>query len=103
MLRPLLYGLTSRKMKRAQHACCALFFSRRDLALLESSADVSRQQCASGFLVYGDFDGSGDVTKNFDGDSLFADRFDGLGELDLALIDFEALRCEGFRDIAGSD
>src|SRR5690242_9016048 len=45
----------------------------------------------------------GDVTEDFDGDGIFAEGFDGIGELDLALVDLEGLRGETFGDVGGGD
>src|ERR1700719_1737455 len=45
----------------------------------------------------------GHVAKNFYGDRIFAERLDGFLELDLALVDLEALRGERLGDVAGSD
>lgn len=54
-------------------------------------------------FFFGDVDRnlSGDVAKDFDGDGIFAEGLDGIGELDLALIDFEILRGEAFGDVGG--
>src|SRR3982074_945668 len=46
---------------------------------------------------------SGYVAEDFYGDGIFAEGFDGFTELDLALIDLEALRGESFGDVAGGD
>src|SRR5258708_4084491 len=43
----------------------------------------------------------GYVAEDFYGDGIFAEGFDGLAELDLALVDLEALGGEGFGDVAG--
>src|SRR6266852_9985085 len=45
----------------------------------------------------------GYVAEDFYGDGIFAEGFDGFAELDLALVDFETLRGEGFGDVGGSD
>src|SRR5580704_3837570 len=45
----------------------------------------------------------GDVAEDFDGDGIFAEGFDGLGDLDLALVDFEVLRRERFGNVGGGD
>src|SRR5579859_787033 len=45
----------------------------------------------------------GDVAEDFDGDGIFAEGFDGIGELDLALVDFEVLRGEAFGDVGSGD
>jgi len=56
-------------------------------------------------FFFGDVNGdlSGDVAKDFDGHGVFAEGFDGIGDLDLALVDLEILRREGFGDVGGSD
>ena len=46
---------------------------------------------------------TGDIAEDFDGDGIFAEGFDGIGELDLALIDLEVLRGETFGDVGGGD
>src|ERR1700746_1623842 len=56
-----------------------------------------------GFFVYGDLDGGGYVAENFDRDILFADDFDRFGQLDLALVYFEALCGERFGNVAGGN
>src|SRR4029077_12344445 len=45
----------------------------------------------------------GDVAEDFYGDGIFAEGFDGFAQLDLALVDLETLRGEGFGDVAGGD
>src|SRR5258708_20822312 len=45
----------------------------------------------------------GYVAEDSHGDGIFAEGFDGFAELDLALVDLEALRGEGFSDVGGSD
>ena len=45
----------------------------------------------------------GYVAKDFYGDGIFAEGFDGFSELDLALVDLETLRAESFGDVGGSD
>src|SRR3977135_4069155 len=45
----------------------------------------------------------GYFAENFYGDGIFAEGADGLLELDLALIDLEALGGEGFGDVGGGD
>src|ERR1700676_538789 len=56
-----------------------------------------------GFFFDLDFYFGGYVAEDLYGDGIFADGFDGFLELDLALIDLEALRGEGFGDVGGSD
>jgi len=45
----------------------------------------------------------GYVAENFYGDGIFAEGADGLLELDLALVDLEALGGEGVGDVGGGD
>src|SRR5712691_3011411 len=45
----------------------------------------------------------GYVAKDFYGDGIFAEGFDGFAQLDLALVDLEALGGEGFGDVSGGD
>jgi len=53
----------------------------------------------SGFFFDSDFDLRGDVSEDFDGHLRFADDFNRLGKLHLALVNFEALRGKTFGNI----
>ena len=55
------------------------------------------------FFFYLGFYFGGYVAEDFHGDGIFAEGFDGFAELDLALVDLEALGGEGFGDVAGGD
>src|SRR5258708_7614426 len=45
----------------------------------------------------------GYVAEDLHGDGIFAEGFDGFAELDLALVELEALRGEGLGDVGGGD
>ena len=50
-----------------------------------------------------DYDLGGDVAEDLDRDGIFAESLDGIGELDLTLVDLEVLRGETFGDVGGGD
>src|ERR1700739_3220835 len=56
-----------------------------------------------GFFFDVDLDFGGDVAENLDGYREFAEGLDGVGKLDLALVNAEPLGLETLRDIAGGD
>src|SRR5882724_5453363 len=55
------------------------------------------------FLADVDVYAGGDLTEHLDGDRVVAESLDGFGELDLALVNLEALGCEAFGDVRSSD
>src|SRR6202011_2014270 len=68
-----------------------------------SGGEIAESRELLGFFFDVGFYFGGDVAEDFYGDGIFAEGFDGFAELDLALVNLEALRGEGFGDVAGSD
>src|SRR5262252_8165208 len=56
-----------------------------------------------GFLFDVNLEFGSDVAKDLDGDGVFAKGLDGIGELDLALVNLEALCLQPIGDVAGGD
>src|SRR5256885_10288403 len=75
-------------------ACCAP--SRQNVK-------CERTLFGLGFFFDDGADVGDDVAKYFDGDVVLANRFDWVGELHLALVNFEALRRDTCGDVAGRD
>src|SRR5216684_9243876 len=72
-------------------ACCATTTRRR-----------SARRRLRFFFDLGFYFG-GYVAEDSHGDGIFAEGFDGFAELDLALVELEALRGEGFGDVGGGN
>ena len=71
------------------------------ISFREIATELSDEDSGLRFFFYGDFDLRGDVAEHFDGHLLFADDFDRLGKLYLALVDLEALRGEPLGNVRG--
>src|SRR5437899_2174314 len=77
--------------------------ARVSRAPTRSRSNLKRARKRLGFFFYLGFYFGGYFAKHFYGDGIFAESADRLLELDLALIDLEALRGEGFSDVSSGD
>src|SRR6266852_1949050 len=68
-----------------------------------SGGEIAESRELLGFFFDLGFYFGGYVAENFYDDGILAEGFDGFAELDLALVDLEALHGEGFGDVGGGD
>src|ERR1700730_16214041 len=101
-------------MQRVNWCSCASIRKTLQKFFYEAKRKSGAARCATttetkiarrwlGFFFDLGFHFGGYVAKDFYGNGIFAEGFDGFAELDLALVNLEALRGEGFSDVAGSD
>jgi hypothetical protein len=97
------------KVEITQSKTSVVFFEaekwREELKTAQPAEHPRRKQIRSKprdcllFFLYRDFHARADLAVKLNGNLVFADHFDGIGQRDLAFVDMVALRFERFGDV----